>query len=1439
MQGTGLVELTPGARSTQVPYVPDDQVRLGASVTGIGSGSGGAGPRRWSAPSPRMRLTSVAEDGAVKVIAKGSTDRVPRKRRIRGSRSSRPTWRLRDGGSISTVTPFWRVHSPVSQAIPSSALKVTHISCNPAATQSELQAFVALKSGLISLPGDGQWILLTNVAFSVTHRLQSDEIDVVAVGPPGVRVIEVKHWGKPGRELAEREADRLSMKARRIGTTLRKLVPRLPHVEGAMLLTRPAAEVPPSIRNTRIRGVPYLTLKDWREAAGAGGHEVLTAHEIRRIARVLKPRISLPVDGSLRRLGGYVNLEAQEGRGNGAHRIYRGIHSVTRDRVVLHLYDRSAIGSRAATVQARRHYDRVRGLQLYSWAPRVQDSLQDVPGYRDELSFFTVLDPGAPTMRERSADATWDVAARIAFGRLAIEAVAQLLRGGPGHEPMVHGNLSPETILVMHDNSPVIRGFGVSEEGSGSEEGSNGRWSDVRALRESLASLFADADGDRQAESALAALLEGQFGEREAAEHLDVLARRMGDLIGKSTGRPPAPPARFWTEGQDVSFRGRRYRIVAPLGAGGSGTAYKVVELDSDTGEEVGTFVAKVGHDQEHGERICTGYKLVRSAAGRHPGLSAVLEVVGEWKDNEFAALMAWVDGAALSDFVGLLPLLAEKYGREPRDLALGWLRDMCEALDVLHRNGLVHGDVSPRNMIVAGQELVLTDYDCSSRVGDPVVDPGTVPYCAPSRRVGERASPATDLHALAASFFHVLFDREPFASVGQSRRKPTLDWRDDDRDAYPELMEFFDKATGSSTPRRFASAAEALNSLPATGATPPKQDSEAPVPPVPTPQPVAQRSRNEVTWLRKLLDSYPGSRHGNTETRGLDTDFARSTYIETDLEDELLVRISEGTISLVVLCGNAGDGKTALLQYLAYGLGMGRHRSSQRIVDEVLDDGTRVRINLDGSAAHQGRSADEILDGFLDPFRNGPPAEGRLVHLLAVNDGRLLEWIRRPPTETPLKKALMGLLGGPGNEIRAANPHIAFHHLNRRSRVGRVIDREITTEFMVKLLRELYGGDNAGATWSPCRTCSAKERCRVFEATRVFGPKGVPERASSKVRERGRQRLFAALQAVHFRGETHITVRELRAALVYILFGTRDCRDYHEGTADSEPAYWDRAFGAESPRRQGEVLRELLRLDPALEAHPKVDRRVLRESGIAYGQSDSAALASRRRRAYFEWTESEIQEVTGEEAGRGLGLASGRNLTDFGSIPLLDDEGRRKLCRKLCEGIARIGDLPELALARKDVVPLRITPRTPTETAFWTEKPFARFRLDPDSADGLGDGEPSGAGAERELHRAAYLVYEYEDGREEPLRMSADLFHRLLRLSEGYQLADISTDDTFARLSIFLQRIAREGDREIMAWTPLRDAAMFRVSIDRGDEPVGDKQMLAIRAVDSAGTAP
>ena len=66
-------------------------------------------------------------------------------------------------------------------------VRVTPFHCGPFANESERTAFEHLKSRIeSSLGGDGDhWILLTNLTWSVTHQFQADEIDMVAIGPPG------------------------------------------------------------------------------------------------------------------------------------------------------------------------------------------------------------------------------------------------------------------------------------------------------------------------------------------------------------------------------------------------------------------------------------------------------------------------------------------------------------------------------------------------------------------------------------------------------------------------------------------------------------------------------------------------------------------------------------------------------------------------------------------------------------------------------------------------------------------------------------------------------------------------------------------------------------------------------------------------------------------------------------------------------------------------------------------------------------------------------------------------------------------------------------------------------------------------------------------------------------------------------------------------------
>jgi hypothetical protein len=75
-------------------------------------------------------------------------------------------------------------------------------------------------------------------------------------------------------------------------------------------------------------------------------------------------------------------------------------------------------------------------------------------------------------------------------------------------------------------------------------------------------------------------------------------------------------------------------------------------------------------------------------------------------------------------------------------------------------------------------------------------------------------------------------------------------------------------------------------------------------------------------------------------------------------------------------------------------------------------------------------------------------------------------------------------------------------------------------------------------------------------------------------------------------------------------------------------------------------------------------------------------------------------------------------------------------------------------------------------------------------------------------------LVFACEDGREEALPLGYTLFATLLRLADGEQLSETRSDDLFANLQIFTQRLAQEDNRTMLAWNPKEDDKLHRLSL-------------------------
>jgi len=1332
-------------------------------------------------------------------------------------------------------------------------LSVEHIPCGDFANESERNAVERLKIELSNTPG--RWIILSNVPHAVTSQAVPDDVDLFVIGPTGLHVVEVKYWDrvylKDFLANVTHEADKLCNKVRRVASKLKQAGIDAGFLAGKLFLTKGTDQW---ISNRpQIHGCEVFGIKEGKRLLDTGGKLVFQDAEVDQVCQLLQPLSRVVLKGEVRNIASARNLERLSDSKERFHRVFRGEHIRTRDKIILHLYDLSASDDPNADRLASRQFESLQKLQRLHFVPRLMDSFQEVPHYPGELWYFSVVDPCAPPIKDRANDKNWSIAERIEFSLRAVKALKEIHSCQMRDTLFVHRNINTSTMLIGAGNQPIYTAFDLarisesmtlspsltisdaSSEFAAPETtvkglGAADQRSDTYSLCKSLSCLFSGSDEARSIHC-LDVLQKGTTTSPNERISLEALANSFAAVLSESSSgqldtlHTTTLSARYWSEGDLVVFNNEQFRVAGRIGIGSYGSTFKVIQVEN--GQDVGVYAGKVMFEKSSGDRALNAYRRVRSHTDQ-PHLATVFASASQWEENRFVALMQWVEGSPLQNWIGLPKLYAEELGETQVEVVGRWIRSCCLGLRSLHRANLVHGDVSIKNIIEHAGDVTLVDFDSVLQDGEPIWSAGTVLYTPREQTPGNPARCSHDVYSLAAAIFHVMFDREPFWYGGERRPENGLNWEGLNRLEWDWISDFLTKATAPSIEERFKSGIQALQwieerqgayrahlgheeSATASGIKPAKPDggfSE-------TSGESNSRSANRVLWLAELQSTYPGSPRGGKETRGLDSRFAHETYVETSLEQNLLDEIKTRNVQLVILCGNAGDGKTAFLQHLAGKLGVGVKNSSERVAKGSAF-GLSIKINLDGAASFRGKSADELLSDLFEPFQNGPSDKPRL-HLVAVNDGRLLQWAEdyeASKVSTPLTEWIIETLIGE-NASDNSIPHIRLVNLNQRSLVGdaRTIPKtdeekqswQPSTEFFNSLLDRMLGGEKVNEIWMPCQTCTAAARCTSWHSVRTLtATEGTQRDIAGNIRNR----LAEAFQAVHQRGQVHITTRELRGALSYILFGVHFCDDLHAAPEVQSGNYWDRAFAADSDMRQGDLLGELQRLDPAFGSNPTIDRYLRSHDPVVAPDkpprfSDVKSLISRRRRAYFEWLRDQSSSITSDDIA--VPLFQSHGINRFRNVAIMSHEERSILTSELCNGISRLEQLPSQVLRRKNVVPFKTLPRTPVETTFWVEKPLNRFRLEVDSS-----GQDSGV---EWLANGLLLIYEYKDGREERLRLESDLFCLLLDLAEGYQLMDSANDDVFTNLSIFTQRLAQEDEKVVFAWNPSQPDDDFRIS--------------------------
>ena len=205
-----------------------------------------------------------------------------------------------------------------------------------------------------------------------------------------------------------------------------------------------------------------------------------------------------------------------------------------------------------------------------------------------------------------------------------------------------------------------------------------------------------------------------------------------------------------------------RYRLLTPLGAGGMGTVWRAedVVLGREVAVKEVLFPRGLSHEDREVLRERTRREARAAARLDHPSAVTVFDVVEE--DGSPFLVMELVEARTLSQVVRADgPLTPQRTAQ----VGLGLLG----ALETAHRQGIVHRDVKPGNVLLRTDgRVVLTDFGIASSPGDSSITStglllGSPSYIAPERARGQSPGPASDLWSLGATLFTAVEGRPPY----------------------------------------------------------------------------------------------------------------------------------------------------------------------------------------------------------------------------------------------------------------------------------------------------------------------------------------------------------------------------------------------------------------------------------------------------------------------------------------------------------------------------------------------------------------------------------------------------------------------------------------------------------------------------------------------------
>jgi serine/threonine protein kinase len=205
------------------------------------------------------------------------------------------------------------------------------------------------------------------------------------------------------------------------------------------------------------------------------------------------------------------------------------------------------------------------------------------------------------------------------------------------------------------------------------------------------------------------------------------------------------------------------FRIEKELGRGGMGVVYLAEQLNLGRKVALKVMTADLSADPDFADRFTREARLAASLD--HQNVVPIFETGSI--DGVLYLAMRYVPGTDLR------AVLARDGPLSPADAAR-ITEQVAAALDAAHARGLVHRDVKPANVLVAGNDasghLYLADFGLTkemdaqsgglTKTGQFV---GTLDYVAPEQIQGERVDARSDVYALGCVLFQMISGRVPY----------------------------------------------------------------------------------------------------------------------------------------------------------------------------------------------------------------------------------------------------------------------------------------------------------------------------------------------------------------------------------------------------------------------------------------------------------------------------------------------------------------------------------------------------------------------------------------------------------------------------------------------------------------------------------------------------